>query len=309
MDKLDDSHNYKEDSNRLSPVSGLSPSRLRKFSDSASGSGSVSKKKPQTRLSTELFGLGPAICVDDATISGIRLPTCKQVLRCMMYHCNLAAQSERPGSLGATLRFTTAKEVLKQVKTLYEKANIPIVSERRACEKIVKLLDDNNKLRSIDKSRRDTPATKRKLEEMQSMLSSTFQLWPPNVESLVKNAEDLAFLESMKGDRAASFGAFDKTLAKKISRRNCRGASELQRLKRARHEIETSTATVSSEVITDESDTDKPEESASASEGDMEFETASKQKIPPQLTQPKGTMAFIPPNVLSRPNLVSLATR
>ena len=96
---------------------------------------------------------------------------------------------------------------------------------------------------------------------MQSMLASTFQLWPPNVESLVKNAEDMAFLESMKGDRAARFGIFDKTLAMKVSRRNCQGASEFQCLNRAHHEIETSTATVSSEVITDESDTDKPGES------------------------------------------------
>lgn len=54
-------------------------------------------------------------------------------------------------------------------------------------------------------------------------------------------------------------------------------------------------------MITDESDIEKPGVSASASEDDMGFE-ASKIKIPPW---PKGTMAFIPPNVLSR----SLATR
>lgn len=225
MDKLGNNQSNNYDSTLLSP-------RLQKTSDSVSGSRSGSRKKPQTRLSTELFGLGPAICVDDATISGVRLPTCRKVLRCMMYHCNLAAQGERPGSLGATSRFTTAKEVLRQVKTLYEKANIPIVTELyRVCEKIVKLLDDNNKLRSIDKSRRETPAAKRKLDEMEPMLASAFQLWPPNVESLDRNAEDLAFLESMKGDRAASFGAFDKTLAKKTYRRHCRDASELQRFK------------------------------------------------------------------------------
>ena len=40
--------------------------------------------------------------------------------------------------------------------------------------------------------------------------------------------------------------------------------------------METSTATVLSEVITDESDTDKPGQSALASEDDMEFEAASK---------------------------------
>jgi len=201
------------------------------------------EKKPQTRQSTELFGIGPAICGDDATIAGIRLPTCMQVLRCMMYHCNAALEDERPGCLGAQSRFTTAKIVLKQVAEFYEKANIPMVTERRACEKIVKLLDDNNKLRSINKSRRDTPATLCKLESMQCALSSTFQLWPPNVKTLMTNDEDLAFLESMKGDRAASFGAFDKSLAKKIARRHSRDAAASERLNRSCSYIEASTAT------------------------------------------------------------------
>ena len=67
---------------------------------------SEKKKKPQTRTATELFGIGPAISADDATITGIRLPTCLQVLRCMMYHCNEAAHCERPGSLGAIPRLS-----------------------------------------------------------------------------------------------------------------------------------------------------------------------------------------------------------
>lgn len=273
---------------------------------------SESKKKPQTRRATEVFGIGPAICADDSTITGIRLPTCLQVLRCMMFHCNAAAHSERPGSLGALSRFTTAKVVLKQVTALYEKANIPMVTDRRACEKIVKLLDDNNKLRSIDKSRRDTPATQRKLEEMQAMLSSTFQLWSQNVESLVKNEEDLAFLTSMKGDRAASFGAFDKTLAQKIARRNCRNASALQRLKRSRDEIETSTMTMSSAVVslvTDDSDTDESSKATSGDDMESEVQAGPRDTIPPQRRKPAGTEAFIPSDLLSRPRLVSLATR
>jgi hypothetical protein len=79
-----------------------------------------------------------------------------------------------------------------------------------------------------------------------------FQLWLTNVDTLVTNAEDLAFLQSMKGDRAASFGAFDKSLAKKIFRRQCREAAALNHLKRSRIDIETTTATVSSELLADE---------------------------------------------------------
>src|SRR6218665_1855807 len=84
--------------------------------------------KPRTRRTTELFGLGPAICNDDATITGCRLPSpCLQVLRCMMYQCNKAANTDRPGDVGATSHFTTAKLVHQQIATIYEKANIPMV--------------------------------------------------------------------------------------------------------------------------------------------------------------------------------------
>src|SRR6218665_3560528 len=84
--------------------------------------------KTRTRRTTELFGLGPAICNGDATITGCRLPTCLQVLRCMMYHCNKAANTYRPSDVGATSHFTTAKLVLQQFATIYEKANIPMVA-------------------------------------------------------------------------------------------------------------------------------------------------------------------------------------
>jgi hypothetical protein len=175
-----------------------------------------------------------------------------------------------------------------------------MVTERRACKKIVKLLDDNNKLRSIDKSRSETPATQNKLLEMQSMLATSFQLWPANVDSLMNNDEDLAFLQSMKTDRAASFGVFDKALAQKINRRHCRDVAALGRLKRARGEIEASTKTVLPEVVTDEC---SDESSESASEDDMESEFRSPSKEmelqKPNRIKPKGTLSFIPPDLLS----------
>ena len=71
------------------------------------------------------------------TITGIRLPTCLQVLRCTMHHCSEAAHSKHPGSVGAPGRCTTAKLVLEQITTFYQNGNIPMVSEQRACEKIV----------------------------------------------------------------------------------------------------------------------------------------------------------------------------
>lgn len=184
-----------------------------------------------------------------------------------------------------------------------------MVSERRACEKIIKLLNDNNKLRSISKSRRDTPGTQQKLEENERMLQSTFQLWPPDAERLIKNTEDLAFLQSMKGDRAASFGSFDKMLAKKIARRNHRVAAAAKRLKRA-------TANREKDMPTTTGDSDDPVED-DASEADIECNTttgtantvSTAKSVRPRRKTLTGTSVFIPPNVLSKPSVVSLATR
>ena len=70
-----------------------------------------------------------------------------------MYHCNEASYDKRPGSVGAMSRFTTSRLVLQQVATFYKAViNIPMVSESWACTKIVKLLEENNKLHAIDKS-------------------------------------------------------------------------------------------------------------------------------------------------------------
>src|SRR6218665_1658361 len=78
--------------------------------------------KPRTRRTTDLFGLGPAICNDDAAITGCRLPTCLQALRCIGRHCNMVANTYRPGDVGATSHFTTAKLVLQQIATVYQKS-------------------------------------------------------------------------------------------------------------------------------------------------------------------------------------------
>ena len=84
--------------------------------------------------------------------------------------------------------------------------------------------------------------------------------------SLVNDAEDHAFVESMKGDRAASFEAFDKALAQKISRRNVRETAAVERIKRARKDMETSFSTVSSTVVSDISDDSVTEDSTASDE-------------------------------------------
>src|SRR5271157_3080621 len=45
-------------------------------------------RKKATRKSAVIFGLGSKITAEDAEITGARLPTALQVLRCMKYHLN-----------------------------------------------------------------------------------------------------------------------------------------------------------------------------------------------------------------------------
>ena len=144
------------------------------------------------------------------------------------------------------------------------------------------------------------------------MLATTFQLWPADVEKLIKNPQDLAFLHSMKEDRVASFGVFDRTLAQKIYRRNSREAAEAERLERARNDMKaSSSSTVSSELVKfAKEDSDDSDESLIGNNNeDSDVEVRSGDRAGPRKTKLLGAAVVIPSDLLSRPNIVSLATR
>src|SRR6218665_3193797 len=112
-------------------------------------SGNNGKKKLVTRRSLNVFGLGCKVTNDDAKITGSRLPTSLQVLRCVMYHLDEGA---------------CVKLVLSKLTVFYKKANLPMISESKACEKIIQLLDDNSKIRAIPLNRRSTPNCIKKVQ-------------------------------------------------------------------------------------------------------------------------------------------------
>ena len=159
-------------------------------------------RKPKSNRSFEaamsrrqvVYGLGPAVTSTDSDITGVRLPTCRQVLRCFIFHV------EHPKSKNVTKR-DSAKIVLEKVLPFYAKANIPII------------------IREIPKKRRSSECVQTKLAKEQENRDKTFKLWPDNVEELVNDKEDLLFLESMKTDRAASFGSLDTKLQGILQRR------------------------------------------------------------------------------------------
>ncbi|KAK5883105.1 hypothetical protein CesoFtcFv8_019471 [Champsocephalus esox] len=164
----------------------------------------------QTSSRSLVFGLGPRITSEDGIITGAKLPTGHQIIRCML--------NKKPGANGALSQFEATKGVLEQVRLFYKKANIPMVSDKGACHKMVDLINANNKLRKISQAKRSSETAKQ-LEKMECRLDATFQLWPPNVEKLIDNPEDLAFLASMKTDRVATCGVLDKKLQLKVKRR------------------------------------------------------------------------------------------
>lgn len=266
---------------------------------------SSSQKAVTTRKSSAVFGLGSGVTKEDAKITGSRLPTSSQVLRCMIHHLNEGLPENRT-------RWEAARLVLEKVRVFYEKANIPIISNRKACEKLIKLLDENAKIRAIPLKRRSTPSSLKKVKEMEEHLAQTFSLWPANVESLIKNTEDLCFLQSMKGDRFATFGSRDKLLAKKIERKEKRRQLEAER--RNKMLSETSMSTAEYENSSSESDdSDECDDNA-----DIELLPVDGDDVAgPSMSTPRshhrtgrtGTVAFIPHDIIKRPKLVAIATR
>ena len=91
--------------------------------DGLSQQKSIQKK---TRNTAKIFGLG------DAEITGSCLPTCRQVIRCYMY-----MQEHQTSKHQCKTKYEMAKTVLEKIIPFYCKANIPLISERKACQKII----------------------------------------------------------------------------------------------------------------------------------------------------------------------------
>ena len=106
------------------PEAGLSTPK----SDIKARPTSTPQSNPGTRKTKNIFGLGKGITEDDSLITGSRLPTCRQVLRCMMYHLQKGASKNQT-------KWECAITVLHRIVPFFGKANIPMITERKASEK------------------------------------------------------------------------------------------------------------------------------------------------------------------------------
>ena len=69
-------------------------------------------------------------------------------------------------SLISQSSWEAANTVLVQIIDFYQKAGISIISDRKACERMIEFLEENSKLRNIPLYRRESDTTKVRLEEM-----------------------------------------------------------------------------------------------------------------------------------------------
>ena len=181
-----------------------------------------------TRRKTEIFGLGEGITEDGSVITGSRLPTFKQILICFIYHLQVGENNTT---------YSAARKVYELTIPFYLKGGIPMLADKTCCQKIEKLWQENRKLRKIPETKRSLPSVLVKLEEYKKDIDKTFSLWNAKAESLVKNVDDLKFLQSMKTDRAATFGGFDQVLKEFHQRVDKRREDEARRKKKALEEI------------------------------------------------------------------------
>ena len=90
--------------------------------------------------------------------------------------------------------------------------------------------------------------------DQERKLDATFPLWSPNAEELIREPKDIAFLASMKGDRVATFGAFDAKLQSKVKRRQERECVFAARQARVTKVQQGMTATTSMVMMESEND-------------------------------------------------------
>ena len=254
--------------------------------------------KSKTRKATTIFGLGNAITADDEHLTGVCLPTNKQVLRSLM--C-LMQKEECKGKQILIHKWKCAAAVLTQVKEFYAKANVPVMSDCRCIKIMLGLLEDNAKLRQIPQSRRENPNTLEKLQIMSDHLEKTFSCWPQDAMSVIKNEEDKTFLKSMMTDRLASFGSLDKKNADKEARREKRVEEKKSKQEQWKHESSSLFKSQTSYLSDSESEQCEDTE-------DFKDESVSRKRSHHRHRY-TGTEAFIPHDILKRPSLVSVATR
>ena len=243
-----------------------------------------------------LYGLGSAVTEDDKKITGAKLPSTRQVLRCYLSHRKF------PREKGQSKR-ETAKIVLEEIVPFYERSSIPLMTEKKAIDRIIKYADKHVDIYKISSHKRSLPSAQKKLAEEEANLEKTFKLWPDSAKSLLNNEEDILFLESMETDRVATMGGADTITRGIVERRIVREQEAEARKAKEREKAGPSKVIVTNDI---EAQQEVHNEFSSEDSGDEFTEVLSESK---DQSSSKGTAVFIPANILTSPSLTALATR
>lgn len=152
--------------------------------------------------------LSSSVTSDDKRLPTHKLPTKMQILRSRIAY-----------TLDGLTYRDADKEVVKQIKYIYEKASIPTLTD----EGLIKKIDAYyiNEYRKIDKLPKSSKSANviMKINKFLADADETMELWG-NITNITE--EDKAFLENMKSTRSAVMGPRDKitqSKAKKILER------------------------------------------------------------------------------------------
>jgi hypothetical protein len=172
-----------------------------------------------TRKQSQIAGLGGMITLDDQFITGCKLPTIRQVLRCYRCHLEIIGYKSKD----------SMKEVISQLELYYNKANIPMLSEARLMIYIRKEIDENKKCRKFGTKLKDSEQANLCNEKEMARLNSTFKAYPIDALDKIKIEEDALFLKSMMTDRVATMAGLDQVTVNKAKKKRAREEAEEKR--------------------------------------------------------------------------------
>ena len=98
-----------------------------------------------TRKSNAVYGLGGEVTQDDEVLKGAKLPTIRNVVRCVRYHVQ-----QGNGSMSL---FEASKKIYPQIKNLYVKAGLKdeIINDKSAINKLKRYVEKDNKFCNMTK--------------------------------------------------------------------------------------------------------------------------------------------------------------
>ena len=108
------------------------------------------------------------------------------------------------------VKWEAAGKVTDQVVEIYKMANIPTINVNKIKQKVFDLHEATCRgLTEVCQAKRESPSSKSKILKFQKQLGQTMKFWQDGVEK-DQCEEDRLFLESMKSNRKASIGFFDR---------------------------------------------------------------------------------------------------